>query len=155
MKRLLQYTSQKITTHFQRSLARHLGSCSYVKRLLQYSQSKKNNHAIFRSSPHTLALTYPHSSSLLPHLLLLSTYFLRASCSLLVPRFSFLGMSASLMPMHLWLACIHYMHALHLVPTTYMLPSAFYAHLISCFVALCTYFIPYFTSLLCTCTAYF
>ena len=27
-------------------------------------------------------------------------------------------MSVSLMPMHLWLACIHYMHALHLASTT-------------------------------------
>lgn len=116
-----------------------------MKRLLQYSQSfAKNNH-----TPFALAYLTSHSlSSSLLYSSLLSTHeptaftmhqATLARISYLVHRlcFSLLGMSASLMPMHLWLACIHYMHALHLVSTTYTLPYCTCILLISCFVSLC------------------
>lgn len=114
MKRQLQYTSQKITTRLQRSLTRHLGSCSYVKRLLQYSQLKKqNNHAIFRSLPlrSHAHLSSSHYSSTLARttlggtLLLLSLHLASCFSSLLL----LLGMSASLMPC--FLACMYTLHA--------------------------------------------
>ena len=98
---------------------------SRTKRLLQYT-SQKNNDTSFHS-PHTLTSHLPSffftptSSPSTQHVLLPTTCFL---LRLLVSRFSslLLGMSVSLMPMHLWLACIHYMHALYLVSTTYTLP---------------------------------
>lgn len=66
MKRQLQYTSQKIMTRLQRSLARHLCSCSYIKRLLQYSQSKN------KITTHYFAPLTPHSRVHLTSSLLLS-----------------------------------------------------------------------------------
>ena len=106
-------SAQKTTTHPQRSLARHLGSCSYVKRLLQYSQSKKqNNHAIFRSR-----LTSSLYSSLILSLLFYSRSYhprryalapVSASCFLLLvsaprhERFSHAYAS---------LACMYTLHA--------------------------------------------
>lgn len=133
-----------------------------MKRLLQYSQSKKqNNHALFRSLASRSRAHLPSSSLLISSLYTRAyciSYALGYACSSLVPRPSslLLGMSVSLMPMHLWLACIHYMHALYLMlPLPYTLPYCTCTLLISCFVALCTYFISYITLLFCTCTAYF
>ena len=71
----------------------------------------------------------------------------------LASRISYLARCFS-RALYLWLACIHYMHALHLVSTTYMLPyCTCTAHLVlrgsmhtlhdTCY------------SVLCTCTAYF
>ena len=144
--------AQKITTHLQRSLARHLGSCSYVKRLLQYNQSKnKNNHALFRSlTSHPLFSTH-----LLPHLLLLSTYFLRASCrvcSLLVSasrheRFSHAYAS---------LACMYTLHACSASRFYYVHASLLYlytSHLVLRVTMHTLHDTCY--SVLCTCTAYF
>lgn len=127
----------------------------------------------FAHSPLALALT---SHPLISYLIsfysarITSYYVLLAASvrsSFLVPRFSslLLGMSVSLMPMHLWLACIHYMYASYAgVSSGQGSASCFHyrtrfltvlVQLISCFVAPCTYFIPYITLLLCTCTAYF
>lgn len=85
-----------------------------MKRLLQYT-SHKNNHASFRPlTPHSRA--HFTSTHLLPHLLLLSTYFLRASCYALAlvsasaSRISYLARCFS-RALYLWLACIHYMYA--------------------------------------------
>lgn len=114
-------SAQKTTTHPQRSLARHLGSCSYVKRLLQYSQSKKNKTTTryFALTSHLLSthLSSSHYSSTLARttlggtLLLLSLHLASAS------RISYLARCFS-RALHLWHACIHYMHALHLASTT-------------------------------------
>lgn len=107
MKRQLQCTAQKTTTHYFALASRsrtHLPS--FFSYLISF-YSARTSYVLFA--------TLARFSSLL----------------------LFLGMSASLMPMHLWLACIHYMHALHLVPTTYMLPYCTCILLISCFVAPC------------------
>lgn len=92
---------------------------SHTKRQLQHTSQKITTHH-FACSPRFRAPHFSPTSSLL--LSSLGSYHPRryalapvsASCfsSLL------LGMSVSLMPMHLWLACIHYMHALHLASTT-------------------------------------
>lgn len=132
-----------------------------MKRLLQYSQSKKTKQ-LRAISPTHLPPTLTLST------LLISSLYTRAyciyhalgyACSYLVSRSSslllLLGMSVSLMPYASWLTCILYMYSLHLVSTTYTLPYCTCILLISCFVAPCTYFISYITLLFCTCTAYF
>ena len=92
-----------------------------MKRLLQYScLCAKNNHSIFRLLASRSRAPHIFSSLLTSYLI--SFYLARTSYVLLatLARFSslLLGMSVSLMPMHLWLACIHYMQALHLASTT-------------------------------------
>lgn len=111
-----------------------------MKRQLQYSQSKKTKqHRVISLSPHTLALTYPHSSSLLPHLLLLSTYYflLRASCyacSYLVSASWHECFSHALyLAIHVYFTCM----ACILLPLPYTFPYCTCTLLISCFVAPC------------------
>lgn len=162
MKRQLQYTSQKITTRLQRSLARYLGSCSYVKRLLQYSQSKKTKQpcdiSLTSHSRAHLTLTLILFSSLLSS----SQGLLHLPCTrlrLLVSRSSLLVSAswhecfshAMLLSLHVYITCMLCI----LLPLPYMLPYCTCTLLISCFVAPCTYFILYITLLLYTCTAYF
>ena len=102
-----------------------------MKRLLQYSQSKKTKITMRHSlSLHALSLA---SHLLLPHLSLFSFSPLSSRTTLggtlsllslhLAPvsasasRISYLARCFS-RALYLWLACIHYMHALHLASTT-------------------------------------
>ena len=141
-----------------------------MKRLLQYScLYAKNNHALFRSRLtlsrslhiHSSPTSSPSTQHVLP------TCFLLRSCSRLCFCFSYLVPSTLFLTCSVSLACMYTLHASQLrwrvqrtrlcisSPLPYMLPYCTCTLLISCFVAPCTYFILYFTSLLCTCTAYF
>ena len=155
---------QKITTHLQRSLARHLGSCSYVKRLLQYSQSKnKTTTRYFAHSPRALALTShllsthlssSHYSSTLARttlggtLLLLSLHLASCFSSLL------LGMSVSLMPcisgLHVYITCM--LCISYLLRTRFPTVLVHFSSRASCHYALTSYhtlhFILYLYSVL-------
>lgn len=91
-----------------------------MKRLLQYSQLKKqNNHAIFRSLPlrSHAHLSSSHYSSTLARTTLGGTLLLLSLHLASTSRISYLARCFS-RALHLWLACIHYMHALHLASTT-------------------------------------
>ena len=85
---------------------------SHIKRQFQYScLCAKNNHSIFRllASRSRARFTSTH---LLPHLLLLSTYFLRASChacSLLVSASRILAWV--LLSCLVSLACMYTLHS--------------------------------------------
>ena len=138
---------------------------SHMKRLLQYTSHKKIL-CVISLSPHALALT-SHLLSLplisLPHGPTASPMH-QATLALSRSSSPLLGMSVSLMPMHLWLACIHYMHALHLVSTTYTLPYCTCTpHLVLRVSMLPAAKLPAAKltlhdtcySVLCTCTAYF
>ena len=119
MKRLLQYTSQKITTHPQRSLVRFFSS-HFMQN--DYFSIVVSAHILVVKQKTTTRyfaprLTLSHSPTLI--LLLLSTYFLRASCyacSYLVSRSPLLvSASASrherFSHAYASLACMYTLHA--------------------------------------------
>lgn len=123
MKRLLQYTSQKITTHPQRSLVRFFSSHFMQNDNFSIVSQKKTKQQ------RAILLTHP-SLSRSPILILLHSYLISfysaritsyyvllatlARSSLLVSasasRISYLARCFS-RALYLWLACIHYMYA--------------------------------------------
>ena len=135
-----------------------------MKRLLQYT-SHKNNHTSFRSlTPRSRAhftfsllslLIFFYSARITSYYVLLATL---ARSSLLVSasasRISYLARCFS-RALYLWLACIHYMHGLHLVSTTVhaSLLYLYTSHLVLRGSMHLLHIIRY--TLFCTCTAYF
>lgn len=166
MKRLLQYTSQKITTHPQRSLVRffssHFMQNDYFSIVVSAQKTTTRYFAPRLTLSHSPTLILLHSYLISFYSARITSYYVlltaSARSSLLVAasasRISYLARCFS-RALYLWLACIHYMHALHLASTTVhaSLLYLYTSHLVLRGTMHTLHDTCY--SVLCTCTAYF